>query len=603
MINKENMKKAQRDLFDFLENIIKKKYDDLVLECFLKFKNKTVFEKTMKRILKGKDPFDCDEYKINLDQLEFIIAELQKLKKKKKKKSDKKSDDKKKLKKVGDKCTKDEECKGKGCCDKGKCEKGNKKVCKNKGKPESANAKKKLKKVGDKCTKDEECKGKGCCDKGKCEKGNKKVCKNKGKPESANAKKTEKKNKLTKEDCEQWEKNKKNIKNDKVINIKNGKPIKYAKKNGNVTKKVSEINKECDKVIKKSPPKPKKSPPKKPRKNLSNEYDEDECKQEDDCDSKCCKNNQCVDGSICKQEKKNKKIKEKMEKKLISEEKKAMKRAKNYELFESTAIGHIKDLTAQISRRNSKQMKSAYNKLLGKVLEVYNKRFLDHAKLNFNVGKIPIEIKRHLDFLQQRIIINKTPTPTPSPEPSQSPSTLFETFYVKLMESNPPEDLLDDIIKKYNIEFDFQTPPNNYQKMIAIAENYKAIHDKKIQDHMNNISDSLRRDILRIQEAEFKALMDKEKENKTFSEEEIEELSEIEEEEYESDFESESKSKSKSKTPPKSKSLSKSNQKILDDLNNNKLNQEDMDKILKKLNLKTQKEYLKTLILIGLNKI
>ena len=58
MINKENMKKSQKDLFDFLENIIKKKYNDLVLECFLKFENRTVFEKTMRRILKGKDEFD-----------------------------------------------------------------------------------------------------------------------------------------------------------------------------------------------------------------------------------------------------------------------------------------------------------------------------------------------------------------------------------------------------------------------------------------------------------------------------------------------------------------------------------------------------------------
>ena len=98
MINRENMKKPQRDLFDFLENIIKKKYNDLDLECFLKFKNKTVFEKTMKRILKGKDEFDCEEYKINLEQLEFIIAELQKLKKKMKKKIKKKQKKKKKKK-------------------------------------------------------------------------------------------------------------------------------------------------------------------------------------------------------------------------------------------------------------------------------------------------------------------------------------------------------------------------------------------------------------------------------------------------------------------------------------------------------------------------
>ena len=87
--------------------------------------------------------------------------------------------------------------------------------------------------------------------------------------------------------------------------------------------------------------------------------------------------------------------------------------------------------------------------------------------------------------------------------------------------------------------------------------------------------------------------------SQTFSEEEIQKKSK-----------SKTPPKSKSKTPPKSKSKTppksipkKSHKKILDDLKNNKLNQEDMDNILKNLNLKTQKEYLKELIIIGLNKL
>ena len=247
-------------------------------------------------------------------------------------------------------------------------------------------------------------------------------------------------------------------------------------------------------------------------------------------------------------------------------------------------------------------MMKAYRKLYGKIKDVFNDRFAGHSQ-GWIIDQIPIEIKRQLDFLKERIIMDKSPSirnptpipPTPSPEPSQSPQTLFNKWYVKLMDSSPSEDLLDDIIAKYNIQFDFQTPPNNYQKMIAITENYKAIHDNRIQDHMNGITDSLKRDIIRVQRAELDALMAKEKEQ-TFSQEEIRGKK--------------NKSKTplvKSLTPSKSKSPKKSpkksHKKILDDLKNNKLNQEEMDKILKNLNLKTQKEYLKELIIIGLDKI
>ena len=326
MINKENMKKPQRDLFDFLENIIGKKYNDLVLECFLKFKNKTVFEKTMKRILKGKDEFDCEEYELNLEQLEFIIAELQKLKKKNKKKIEKKTEKKEKKK--------------------GRAKK----------------EKKELKKVGEECTKDEECKGKGCCDKGKCEKGNKKVCKNKGKKSHSKPQ----------------------------ISKKKSHPL---------------------------PPSLKKTPA--PIIDEELYKDGEDCKIDDHCKSKCCKNNQCVSGSICKDEKKNKKIK----KKLIKKDLEKKERLKKYELFEKKSIGYIKDLTGQINRRDEfgkphrtkKQMMKAYRKLYGKIKDVFNDRFAGHSQ-GWIIDQIPIEIKRQLDFLKERIIMDKSPSirnPTP----------------------------------------------------------------------------------------------------------------------------------------------------------------------------------------------
>ena len=490
MINKENMKKPQRDLFDFLENIIKKKYNNLVLECFLKFSNKTIFEKTMKRIFKGQDEFDCDEYSLNLKKIEFIISELQKLKKKKKKKTEKK------LKKVGEKCTKDEECKGKGCCDKGKCEKGNKKVCKNKGKPEK--------------------------------------------------KKPMKKNKLTEEDCKQWEKNKKKIKNDKIINIKNGKPIKYTKKNGDLTKKVNDIDKECEKIMKKSHYKsqiPKKKSPhlkKTPILIYEELYDdEEECKKDDHCKSKCCKDNKCVNNEICKVEKK--------------------------------IIYFIKNLTNKVGKINDEQIQIRYLKLEVKINKYYK-------------NEIPREVENHLKLLKEKILND----PTPSPESSSS------NKYIKLLDSyeagNLNEYILEKIIKKYKIEIDISDQyedtddeePNIYEKMIAISENKKAFNDKKIQNIINkNINNS-----------------------NTF-EEEIREKNKSLTPSVKSLTPSvKSLTPSvKSLTPSKNKLSEKSYKKISNDLKNNKLNQKDMDKILKNLNLKTQKEYLKDLILIGLNKI
>ena len=537
MINKDDMKKAQRDLFDFLENNIKKKHKNLVLECFLKFKNRTTFEKTMKRILKGKDEFECEEYKMTFPVLEYIIDELQKLKKKKKIK---------------------------------------------KKEPE--------------------------------EKSKKEKPKNKPKPK----KKSEK---LNKEDCKKWEENKKNVKNGKVININNGKEIKYTKKDGNLTKKVMDINKECEKIKskkspkklpkkkseKKTPPLPKnlrKSPltpkPIKSKKKLSPDVDEDECKTQDDCDSKCCKDNQCVSGSICKKEQEQERDEANFKKQMIKNNKKAKNLRKSYEHFEMKVIGHIKDLTSQMGRNNLKKILFKKKKLEKKMLSLYNSKFAGTSQI-FVINIIPDEIQRHLDFLNQRIKF-LTPEPqkskTPIPEPEDSPGTLFERYYVQLMDSNPPSSLLDKIVRKYNIQFDFESPPNRYQKMIAISENFKAVNDPRIQKYINGsgIPDTVVNEM------------------STFSDEEIANLGEVEE-----IVESLPKKKSKlvvntrnisplqtnfkSKTPSKSKSHSKTHQKILDDLKNNQLNQEDMDKILKKLNLKTQKEYLKELILIGLNKL
>lgn len=200
----------------------------------------------------------------------------------------------------------------------------------------------------------------------------------------------------------------------------------------------------------------------------------------------------------------------------------------------------------------------------------------------FIINKIPNEIQRHLDFLNERIQFltpepQKSKTPKKSPELEDSPSTLFDKYYVKLMDSNPPNSLLDKIIQKYNIQFDFDSPANKYQKMIAISENFKAINDSRIQKYINGsgIPDEV---------------VDK---MSTFTDKDISKLGEIEE----------IKEKEEKVESKKEKSLSKSHSKILKDLNDNKLNQEDMDKILKDLNLKTQKEYLKELILIGLNKL
>ena len=537
MINKEDMKKAQLNLFDFLENIIKKKYNKLDLECFLKFKNRTIFEKTMKRILKGKDEFECEEYKMTFETLEYIIEELQKLKKKKKpKKKPKKKDEKKDEKK----------------------------------------------------------------------------------PKKKPKKKSEK---LSKEDCKEWEENKKNIKNGKVININNGKEIKYTKKNGDLTKKVLDINKECEKTksvkkmltkklspplpknLRKSPmtPKPIKSkkklspplpknlrkspmtPKPKSKKKMINDFDEDECKTQDDCDSKCCRNNKCVSGSICKKEKKENEEFEKIQKQIEKEDKKDKKLRHSYEHFETKVIGHIKDLTSQLGRNNIKKIISKKNKLEKKMLSIYNQKFAGTSQA-FIINVIPTEIQRHFDFLNQRIKF-LTPEPqkskTPTPESEDSPGTLFDKYYIKLMDSNPPTSLLDKIIRKYKIQFDFNSPPNKYQKMIGISENFKAINDSRIQKYINGsgIPDEIVNEM------------------STFTDKDISNLGEIEEI-VEEIVEPEQK-----KSVSKSKPLPVTHTKILKDLNDNKLNQEDMDKILKKLNLKTQKEYLKELILIGLNKL
>ena len=430
MINTETMMKPQKDLFDFLENIIQKKYNDLILECFLKFKNKTIFEITMKRILKGKDEFDCDEYKITLIQVKYIVDELQKLKK-----------NNKKIKKVE-----------------------SKKVV------------------------------------------SKKVESNK----------TEK---LNKEDCEKWEQNKKNIKNGKIINIKNGKKINYTTKNGDLTKKVNDINKECGEVqsekksIKVLAPLPKKIPlipqlPKTPKsiksnKKIYNSFDQDECKVQDDCDSKCCKNNQCVSSSICKKEQKEKEKDDNMKKQIEKNNKAEKKLRIDYNSFEKKIISLIKDLTGKLGRKNIDKIISDKEKIEEKTLNVYNEKFAGTTQA-FIINKIPFEIQRHLNFLNESI--KKL---TPRSKKSKTPKS-------------------------------------------QVIEEIQTFSDEEIEDSKEETLNKL------------------------------------------------SKNKSLDK---KIKIDKKYQKKILDDLKENKLNKDDMDLILKKLNLKTHKEYLKELILIGLNKI
>jgi len=687
MINKENMKKAQKDLFDFLEKIIKKKYDDLVLECFLKFKSKTVFEKTMRRILKGKDEFECEEYSITLSQLQYIIDELQKLKKKRKKKSPKKSNDKKEKKK-----------------------------------------KKKLKKVGEDCKEDTECKGKGCCDKGKCEKGNKKVCKNKGKPEKKDNKKIKKTDKLTKEDCEEWEKNKKNVKNDKVINIKNGKSIKYTKKNGEPTKKVDDINKECEKIMKKTSPFAKPKVPKR-RKRTKKKLKTSPPKKT----PVKIKKKSPVKTKKKSPEKKNKLTEVDLEQQIIINT-----LNKKYEYFEKKSIDHIAGLAAQIDiKGNKKQVIDAYRKLYKRIRDFFNNKFAGNSK-DWIYNQIPIKIRKELGLLKDKIFrkFMKSPPKSPVNVPynpllhttdeereqnellAQLETDDLNKEYKKIIESGivknkniiyvledgnclfnsiegflyhktnkkplskKEERKLAKELRKKLIRWMLKNKNKKIEKLDMTFKQY--VEEIEINDENRNISDDVESFEEYVEwigeeyqwggQAEITALammfgrsiivfdrysnrLDQlghwipnsdpivlfyrgtveggdhfqyygERELNTIiendSEEKIEEL-------YESDFESEdesksnspviqkkkSKSKSKSKTPEKSKSKSKTpekskskskshsktHQQILDDLNNNQLNQEDMDKILKKLNLKTQKEYLKELILIGLNKL
>jgi len=749
MINKENMKKPQRDLFDFLENIIKKKYNDLVLECFLKFKNKTVFEKTMKRILKGKDEFECDEYKINLEQLEFIIAELQKLKKKKKKKSpikkttkkipedecpicyktpplsnpmqtecghifckkcihlaleknlncpmcrkkcdmkklkklptakerkekqekeDKKEKERKEKQEKEDKKEKENKCKiclesiskkekkeipcghifHKDCIKRWgqignkKCPICKKDIRKNKEKKEKKEKEKKNKgkknkgkKVGEDCTKDEECKGKGCCDKGKCEKGNKKVCKNK-----------------------------------------------------DLLQKFMKI------------------PPKKKSPVTRDYYDENECKTEDDCPSKCCKDNQCVDDSVCKREKGKQKMIEDQEE-YDSAKKKETKLIKKYQKFEMKAIAAMKNLADKVDKPLQKHSKlehslrllSLYRKALKKILKHYNENYGGEkaGKVEWEWDEIPKEIQKHIDFAKERIfdITSSTPISDKSRERNEKlaelETNIINKEYNKIIKNgiikqeniiNVAEDgncLFNSIVgflhyeinkKKLSKKEEGKLAKELREKMTSwmlknknikikkldmTLENY--IQEMEINDENRNIPDSIqnfkqylkwigknnqwggqgeitvlamkfKRSII-IFDRNHKPLVNlghiipnsdpiilyyrgtvsdgdhyqyygenHEENNDSDSEEEKEQT--FSEEEIQQKSKSKTPPKSKSKTPPKSKSPKKSHKKILDDLKNNKLNQEDMDNILKNLNLKTQKEYLKELIIIGLNKM
>ncbi len=225
-------------------------------------------------------------------------------------------------------------------------------------------------------------------------------------------------------------------------------------------------------------------------------------------------------------------------------------------------MSFIKKLNNKVNKGNNEKMQINFFKLEAKMNKHYK-------------NEIPEEIEIHLNLLKEKILKDL--------EPSPSPSLLSQSDkYIQLLDSyeagDLKENILDKIIKKYNIEIDIsneygdndEEEANVFEKMIAISINKKAFNDKKIQNIINN--------------------------NNTFSEEEIQGKK--------------NKSKTplvKSLTPSKSKSPKKSpkksHKKILDDLKNNKLNQEEMDKILKNLNLKTQKEYLKELIMIGLDKI
>jgi ABC-type antimicrobial peptide transport system permease subunit len=247
------MKKPQEKIFEFLKKI-KTKHPNLELNCFMKFKNMTIFEKTMRRISKGKDELECDEYKITLDEIKYIIEKLDEQKKKKIKKKKIKKKEKKEKKEKTPEPKKPEPKKPEPKKPEPKKQKTHrvqelKKICKEKG----IKGYSKLKKVE-----------------------LLKKCLNEEKPKTPEPKIQKTKPKiqkpLTKEECGKWEQNKKNIINKKIINIKTNKPINYLKKNGELTKKAKEIDDECTKFISKS----NSSVAKKPQKPIVSEaYDQD----------------------------------------------------------------------------------------------------------------------------------------------------------------------------------------------------------------------------------------------------------------------------------------------------------------------------------------
>ena len=239
-IDKTNMKKPQLKLFDFLEKLNL----NIDLNCFLKFKNMTDFKKTFNRIYKDKDEFECDEYNLNLDQIKKIVDNFEEKPVKKTKKTKKSINIKKKT-------------------------------------PLPSNL-------------DTDVSGFEDMVPSKQKTQNNKISKKK-------SKKSNKSKNLTKEECDDINKQKKNNKNNKIKDPKTGREIKYKNKDGSITKKVKDLDEECKKYEKKSIKKIK-------TKNISLDIDEDECKVDNDCKSNCCINNKCVDGKICKKLKQDEQI-------------------------------------------------------------------------------------------------------------------------------------------------------------------------------------------------------------------------------------------------------------------------------------------------------
>ena len=175
-----------------------------------------------------------------------------------------------------------------------------------------------------------------------------------------------------------------------------------------------------------------------------NFYIPNECKIDNDCESKCCKDNQCVDGSVCEEEKEREEGEEIMirdQKRYDKAKKKEKQIIEKYQEFESQAIASIKNLAAQIDKPSSRHTKSEhkrklislYRKKRENILDHYNKFFAKKRK-EWKKNEIPEEILIHINFVKKRIFDN---TPTPSPEDSQTFSE--EEIQQKSKSKTPPK--------------------------------------------------------------------------------------------------------------------------------------------------------------------